>query len=156
VITSTPYTTTNVGTKRTFRFTLDTNAINQWASRPSGWMGTGFPYDAKGGQVDLWNKKVGIWVRSFADGAVALSGSAWTVTWGSGSDPNIGVYDDVAVLTESGADTTVDLGFYEIPESDFGDNAALRFGQQHEEQQPENWRAGGWRARDDGQCVRQR
>lgn len=125
VIASSTYTTTNVGTKRTFHFNLDTNAINRWASQPVGWMGIGFPYDAQGRQDDLANKEIGLQLRSFADGAAVLSGSTWTVTWGSGSDQNIGVYDHVATLSEMGIDSTVDLGFYEIPESDFGDNSAL-------------------------------
>ena len=39
-ILTTTYTTMNVGTKRTFRFSLDTSAITNWASQPAGWKAT--------------------------------------------------------------------------------------------------------------------
>ena len=121
IITTTPYTITNVGTKRTFRFSLDVSTVNQWSGAPSTWLGTGFPYDAQGGFPDVFNKKIGLWMRSFADGSATLSGSSWTISWGGAADPNIGTLDDVMPLTEVGCDTTVDFGFKPPGPSDFGD-----------------------------------
>ncbi|MBL9146894.1 MAG: putative Ig domain-containing protein [Verrucomicrobiaceae bacterium] len=121
VITTVPYTVTDIGPKRTFRFSLSVSSVNQWSGAPSTWLGTGFPYDAQGGFPDLFNKKIGLWMRSFADGSATLSGSTWTVSWGGAADPNIGIFDDVMPLTEVGCDTTVDFGFKPPGPSDFGD-----------------------------------
>lgn len=120
VIYSTTYTTTNLGTKRTLRFTLDTHAINRWAAQPATWQGTGFPYDAQGAQPDHSAKQISLRLRSFADGAATLSGSTWSVAYGVAPDPNIGSFDDVSAISHIGANVAVEFGFR--PDSaDFGD-----------------------------------
>lgn len=116
---TTTYSTLNVGTKRTFRFTLDTSAINGWASRPVGWKGIGFPYDAQGNAPDAGLKKLSINMRAYADGAAVLSGNSWVVTWGGASDQNIGTFSDTAIVTEVGGDSSIDFGF--VPGVDYGD-----------------------------------
>ncbi len=102
IILDSSYSSVDVGSMRTFSFSLDTNSVNTWLGGGAGWKGIGFPYDANhdvGGDV-FTPYRMGAWIRSFADNSVTISPSAllgseglWDVTWGSESDPNIGTWD---------------------------------------------------------------
>lgn len=99
------YSESTVGTMKTFSFTLDVGAINNWAGAPVGWKGFGFPYDAQGNTSQDGNLfdpyRMGAWIRSFADGSGNFvmpptdpaAQVAWDVTWGAEIDPNIGTWD---------------------------------------------------------------
>lgn len=99
VITTGTYSTSQVGNEKTFSFSVDTAAVNNWSGAPSNWKGIGFPFDAQGNTGgDQWTPyRWGGWFRSFADGSVSVTsgggGYGWNVTWGSAPDYNVGMWD---------------------------------------------------------------
>jgi hypothetical protein len=99
------YSVSDLGSMRTFSFSLDTNIVNSWAGGGLSWGGIGFPRNALGETGgDLWTPyRIGAWIRSFADNSVDIvpgslspvpsTDDLWDVTWGDGGDNNIGTWD---------------------------------------------------------------
>ncbi|MEQ1752128.1 MAG: GEVED domain-containing protein, partial [Prosthecobacter sp.] len=93
IIASGTYTDTLVGSVRTFSFNLPVNTINAWAGGGTSWKGTSFPLDAQGNAAGnaFTPYRIGVWMRSFATGAVTYNSGTkvWTVNYASG----VGTWD---------------------------------------------------------------